>query len=33
MPHERRHFVRVSFDARALLANPNDTLSVNVKDL
>ena len=33
MPHERRHFVRVSFDARALLATPNDTFSVHVQDL
>ena len=33
MPHERRHFVRVSFDARALLATPNDTFSVHGQDL
>ena len=33
MPHERRHFVRVSFDARALLTTPNDTFSVHVQDL
>ena len=33
MPHERRHFVRVSFDARALLATPNHTSIAHVQDL
>ena len=33
MPYERRHFVRVSFDAPAQLATPTDTLSVHVHDL
>lgn len=33
MPYERRHFVRVSFDAPALLATPTDTSSVHVHDL
>ncbi|UCU97570.1 PilZ domain-containing protein [Acidovorax radicis] len=33
MPHERRHFVRVSFDAPALLTTSNDAFSVHVLDL
>lgn len=33
MPYERRHFVRVSFDAPALLATATDTFSVHVSDL
>lgn len=33
MPHERRHFVRVSFDAPALLTTAIDAYSVNVQDL
>ena len=33
MPHERRHFIRVHFDAPALLATADDTLSVQVLDL
>lgn len=33
MPYERRHFIRVSFDAPALLATPTDTFSVHVQDL
>ncbi|ART48548.1 PilZ domain-containing protein [Acidovorax carolinensis] len=33
MPYERRHFVRVSFDAPALLATATDTFSVHVLDL
>ena len=33
MPHERRHFVRVSFDAPAQLATPHDTFNVHVLDL
>ena len=33
MPYERRHFVRVSFDAPAQLATPHGTFSVHVLDL
>jgi hypothetical protein len=33
MPHERRHFVRVSFDAPALLTTATDAFSVQVLDL
>ena len=33
MPHERRHFIRVSFDAPAQLATADQTLSVHVLDL
>ena len=33
MPHERRHFVRVSFDAPALLTTATDAFSVHVLDL
>ncbi|WP_298211051.1 PilZ domain-containing protein [Acidovorax sp.] len=33
MPHERRHFVRVSFDAPALLTTARDAFSVHVLDL
>lgn len=33
MPHERRHFVRVSFDAPALLTTSIDAFSVHVLDL
>ena len=33
MPHERRHFVRVSFDAPALLTTSHDAFSVHVLDL
>ena len=33
MPHERRHFVRVSFDAPALLTTSPDAFSVHVLDL
>ncbi|MDP3228757.1 MAG: PilZ domain-containing protein [Acidovorax sp.] len=33
MPHERRHFVRVSFDAPALLTTATDAFSVHVVDL
>ena len=33
MPHERRHFIRVHFDAQALLATATSTLSVQVLDL
>ncbi|MBU4424503.1 MAG: PilZ domain-containing protein [Gammaproteobacteria bacterium] len=33
MPYERRHFIRVSFDAPALLATATDTFSVHVLDL
>ena len=33
MPHERRHFVRVSFDAPALLTTSTDAFSVHVLDL
>ena len=33
MPYERRHFVRVHFDAPALLATPTATFSVHVQDL
>ena len=33
MPHERRHFIRVHFDAPALLATATNTLSVQVLDL
>lgn len=33
MPHERRHFVRVEFDAPALLTTATDAFSVHVLDL
>lgn len=33
MPHERRHFVRVGFDAPALLTTATDAFSVHVMDL
>jgi hypothetical protein len=33
MPHERRHFVRVGFDAPALLTTASDAFSVHVMDL
>ncbi|MFY3385181.1 PilZ domain-containing protein [Paracidovorax sp. MALMAid1276] len=33
MPHERRHFVRVGFDAPALLTTATDAFSVHVLDL
>ena len=33
MPHERRHFVRVGFEAPALLTTATDTFSVQVLDL
>ena len=33
MPHERRHFVRVSFGAPALLTTSTDAFSVHVLDL
>lgn len=33
MPHERRHFVRVSFDAPALLTTSRGAFSVHVVDL
>jgi hypothetical protein len=33
MPHERRHFVRVNFDAPALLTTATDAFSVHVLDL
>lgn len=33
MPHERRHFVRVGFDAPALLTTSTGALSVHVLDL
>lgn len=33
MPHERRHFVRVNFDAPALLTTSHDAFSVHVLDL
>lgn len=33
MPHERRHFVRVGFDAPALLTTATDAYSVHVQDL
>ena len=33
MPHERRHFVRVGFDAPALLATATAAFSVHVLDL
>ena len=33
MPHERRHFVRVGFDATALLTTASDAFSVHVMDL
>jgi hypothetical protein len=33
MPHERRHFVRVGFDAPALLTTSSDAFSVHVMDL
>ena len=33
MPHERRHFVRVGFDAPALLTTACDAFSVHVHDL
>ena len=33
MPHERRHFVRVGFDAPALLTTATDAFSVHVQDL
>jgi hypothetical protein len=33
MPHERRHFVRVGFDAPALLTTSTDAFSVHVVDL
>ncbi|RKR26500.1 PilZ domain-containing protein [Acidovorax sp. 93] len=33
MPHERRHFVRVGFDAPALLTTSTDAFSVHVLDL
>ena len=33
MPHERRHFIRVGFDAPALLTTASDAFSVHVQDL
>ncbi|MCZ2405990.1 MAG: PilZ domain-containing protein [Burkholderiales bacterium] len=33
MPHERRHFIRVSFDAPATLTTPAGSCSVQVLDL
>jgi len=33
MPHERRHFIRVTFDAPARLATADQTLSVHILDL
>ena len=33
MPHERRHFVRVGFDAPALLTTASAAFSVHVQDL
>ena len=33
MPHERRHFVRVIFDAPALLTTSSNAFSVHVQDL
>jgi hypothetical protein len=33
MPHERRHFVRVSFDAPALLTTAHGAFSVHVVDV
>ena len=33
MPHERRHFVRVGFDAPALLTTSTDAFRVHVLDL
>ena len=33
MPHERRHFIRVGFDAPAHLATATEELSVQVLDL
>lgn len=33
MPHERRHFVRVGFDAPALLTTGQGAFSVHVQDL
>ena len=33
MPHERRHFVRVGFDAPALLTTATAAFSVHVLDL
>lgn len=33
MPHERRHFIRVTFDAPALLTTADQTFSVHVLDL
>ncbi|MFN9728086.1 PilZ domain-containing protein [Acidovorax sp.] len=33
MPHERRHFVRVSFDAPALLTTARGAFSVHVVDV
>lgn len=33
MPHERRHFVRVTFDAPALLTTASNAFSVHVLDL
>lgn len=33
MPHERRHFVRVGFDAPALLTTATEAFSVHVQDL
>jgi hypothetical protein len=33
MPHERRHFVRVGFEAPALLTTATDAFSVHVQDL
>lgn len=33
MPHERRHFVRVGFDAPALLTTATEAFSVHVLDL
>lgn len=33
MPHERRHFIRVGFDAAALLTIASDAFNVRVLDL
>jgi hypothetical protein len=33
MPHERRHFIRVTFNAPALLTTAGDTISAHVLDL
>jgi len=33
MPHERRHFVRVGFDAPALLTTATEAFSVHVMDV